>query len=350
MAGPILGVDRGRTAMDRGRTMVNTQSRVWRDGTLVEQDFALAELSERIADDHNLVWLDLLEPHADELSELAEELGFDLHTVEDALAPRERAKAVRHDTRWFILVHALRLGRTEHYESRIRVARVSSFVLPNALITVRTDPDWDIGQVVERWDDNPRLLALGTPGLLHGLLDTVVDGHFEVIEELDDSLEELEDLLFEDETSTRNVQRFTYQLRRELVEVRRICLPMRDVVASVIRGTQDLADWVMPLRGYYEDLNDHVQREGEWTESLRDLVSSIYETNISLADTRMNVVMKQLSGWAAIIAVPTLITGWFGQNIPFLGFGSRLGLWVSVGLIVVCVVILYRVFKTKEWI
>lgn len=330
--------------------MVRTQGRVWRDGTLVERDFPLAELPQRIGDERNLVWLDLLGPTAEELSGLAEELGFDLHTVEDALAPRERAKAVRHDTRWFILVHALRLVGADDYESRIRVARISSFVLPNALVTVRTDPDWDMGQVVERWDGNPRLLTLGTPGLLHGLLDTVVDGHFEVIEELDDSMEELEDLLFEEEASTRNVQRLTYQLRRELVEVRRICLPMREVVSSVIRGTQDLTDWVMPLRGYYEDLNDHVQREGEWTESLRDLVSSIYETNISLADTRMNVVMKQLSGWAAIIAVPTLITGWFGQNVPFLGFGSRSGLWVSIGLIVVCVAILYRVFRTKDWI
>ncbi len=330
--------------------MVHTQSRVWRSGKLVEQGFALAELSDRIADEHNLVWLDLLSPQAHELTELAEELGFDLHTVEDALAPRERAKAVRHDTHWFVLVHALRLVRAPDYESRIKAARVSSFVLPNALVTVRTDPDWDIGRVIERWDDNSRLLALGTPGLLHALLDTVVDGHFEVIQELDDSMEELEDLLFEHATSTRNVQRLTYQLRRELVEVRRICLPMRDVVSSVIRGTQDLADWVMPLRGYYEDLNDHVLRESEWTESLRDLVSSIYETNISLADARMNVVMKQLSGWAAIIAVPTLITGWFGQNIPFLGFGSRTGLWFSAGLIASCAVILYWVFKTKDWI
>lgn len=330
--------------------MVDTRSRVWRDGELVARDFGLDRLVEYIADEHNLVWLDLLAPSSKELARLAGELGFDLHTVEDALAPRERSKAVRHDGRWFVLVHTLGLSAVDGYESRIRIGRVSAFVLANALVTVRTDPEWEMGQVVERWDANPALVRMGTAGLLHGLLDTIVDGHVEVIEQLDDSMEDLEDLLFEDGSSTRNVQRLTYQLRRELVEVRRVCLPMRDVVASVIRGTQDLSNWVMPLRGYYEDLNDHVQREAEWTESLRDLVASIYETNISLADTRMNVVMKQLSGWAAIIAVPTLITGWFGQNIPFLGFGSPTGLWVSTGLIVVCVVTLYRVFKTKEWI
>ncbi|MFT8395712.1 magnesium transporter CorA family protein [Propionibacterium sp.] len=330
--------------------MATTRSRVWREGALVEQDFPLRALSERMGTNGNLVWFDLLDPTADELRELAQQLGFDLHAVEDVLAPRERAKAVRHDKRWFVLVHALQLADTQDYESRVRSVRVSAFVLPNVLVTVRTDPSWGIDQVVGRWDDNPGLIAMGTPGLLHGLLDVVVDGHFEVIEQLDDSMEELEDLLFDEETSTRHVQRFTYQLRRELVEVRRVCLPMRDVVASVIRGTQELVDWVMPLRGYYEDLYDHVQREGEWTESLRDLVSSIYETNLSLADSRMNVIMKQLSGWAAIIAVPTLITGWFGQNVPFLGFGTRTGLWVSTGLIVVCVVTIYRIFKTKGWI
>ncbi|SER59463.1 magnesium transporter [Propionibacterium cyclohexanicum] len=330
--------------------MATVQNCVWRDGRLVEQGFPLDQLSERIADGANLVWLDFLKPQPRQLTELARELGFDLHSVEDALAPRERAKAVRHESHWFILVHALRLVAGADFQSRIRAAKISAFALPNALITVRTDPDWDMGQVVRRWETNPRLVEMGTPGLLHGLLDTVVDGHFEVIERLDDSMEELEDLLFEEEANTRTVQRLTYQLRRELVEVRRICLPMREVVASVIRGSVDLSEWVMPLRGYYEDLHDHVQRESEWTESLRDLVSSIYETNISLADTRMNVVMKQLSGWAAIIAVPTFITGWFGQNVPFLGFGTSTGVWVSTGLIAVCVAVLYGVFKSKDWI
>ncbi len=76
----------------------------------------------------------------------------------------------------------------------------------------------------------------------------------------------------------------------------------------------------------------------------------IFETNLSLNDMRLNVVMKKLSGWAAIIAVPTGVTGWFGMNVPYLGFGQPLGLWLALGIVVVAVVVLYVMFKRYDWI
>ena len=79
------------------------------------------------------------------------------------------------------------------------------------------------------------------------------------------------------------------------------------------------------LDGWYDDLYDHVLRAAEWTESLRDMISSVFETNLSLQDARLNTVMKKLTGWAAIIAVPTAVTGWFGQNVPYPGFGHTSG-------------------------
>ena len=91
-------------------------------------------------------------------------------------------------------------------------------------------------------------------------------------------------------------------------------------------------------------------RAAEWTESLRDLVSSAFETNLALNDERLNTIMKKLAGWAAIIAVPTAITGWFGQNVPYLGFNEPLGLWLSVAAIVVGSLALYLVFKAKDWV
>ena len=124
---------------------------------------------------------------------------------------------------------------------------------------------------------------------------------------------------------------------------------MRDVVNVVVRHGHAMG-WDERLRYYFDDLYDHVQREAEWTESLRDLVGSIFETNLSLNDMRLNVVMKKLSGWAAIIAVPTLVTGWFGMNVPYLGFGQPLGLWLALGIGVVAVSVLYLMFKRYDWI
>ena len=109
-------------------------------------------------------------------------------------------------------------------------------------------------------------------------------------------------------------------------------LPMREVVNTVMRRgwtTRRPAE----LDPYYADLYDHVLRAAEWTESLRDMITSMFETNLSLQDARLNTVMKKLTGWAAIIAVPTAITGFYGQNVPYPGFGTHWGFWVSRSLI-----------------
>ena len=128
--------------------------------------------------------------------------------------------------------------------------------------------------------------------------------------------------------------------------LRRIVLPMREIVNGILRH----APTSNGLDAWYDDLYDHVLRASEWTESLRDMVSSIFETNLSLQDARLNTIMKKLAGWAAIIAIPTAITGWFGQNIPYPGFSEPLGLWLSAGLIVGGVAILYVIFKARDWL
>ena len=174
----------------------------------------------------------------------------------------------------------------------------------------------------------------------------MVDGHFDTIQEIDDETERIEDLLFEDRPMDRSFQRAVYGLRKDLVQLRRVVLPMREVVNGVLRH----APTAGALGVWYDDLYDHVLRASEWTESLRDMVASIFETNLSLTDARLNTIMKKLAGWAAIIAVPTLITSWYGQNIPYPGFSEPTGLYACIALIVVSTVGLYLVFKRQDWL
>ena len=235
---------------------------------------------------------------------------------------------------------------------------MSIFVLPTGVVTVRHEQDpahpvFDIDDVVRRWDDNSDLLRKGSPALLHGVLDVVVDGQFDTIQQLDDAIESLEDNLFDDKSQTRQLQRQlqrdTYRLRKELVELRRIVLPMREVVNTIMRRSTPGTD-TDDLDGWYTDLYDHVIRAAEWTESLRDMVTTVFETNLSLQDARLNTIMKKLTGWAAIIAVPTLVTGWYGQNVPYPGYGNAAGVWTSAVLTVLTSVALYLAFKRRNWI
>jgi len=332
------------------------RTRLWIDGALKTENFPFADVSEHLRESGALIWVDLGNPDRGRLDTLADELGLDRHAVEDVVEHAERTKATRYATHTFLTVYATALGPQVPgaIESRLFTARVSVFVLANCVVTVRHEtnpakPVLDIDEVVRRWDDNSDLMRLGTPALVHGLLDVIVDGQFDTIQQLDDAIESLEDGLFDDRSQTRQLQRDTYRLRKELVELRRVVLPMREVVNTLMRRRADHNDST-ELDGWYTDLYDHVIRAAEWTESLRDMVTTVFETNLSLQDARLNTIMKKLTGWAAIIAVPTLITGWYGQNIPYPGFGESSGVIASAVLNAVLAVALYVAFKRRNWI
>lgn len=207
-------------------------------------------------------------------------------------------------------------------------------------LPIGKDEDTPLEPILARWDGSPELAGHGVGFLVWGLLDVIVDDHFTAVQSLDTAIEELEDLLFDDAQRGTEVQRRSFDLRKSLVMLRRVVLPMRELVNSLMRRDLGVVDATMAP--YFQDVYDHVLRATEWTESLRDLVTTIRETYLTIQGNRMNLVMKKVTSWAAIIAVPTAITGFYGQNIPFPGFGVHWGFWVSSGLIVGVSLGLYR--------
>jgi magnesium transporter len=102
---------------------------------------------------------------------------------------------------------------------------------------------------------------------------------------------------------------------------------------------------------YYQDVYDHVLRAADWTDSLRDLVSTILETNLTIQGNRMNEIMKKVTSWAAIAAVPTVITGYYGMNVRiFPGAGTLFGGVVALVLMTVLVALLYVAFRHRDWL
>lgn len=321
----------------------------WRDGELIDDNVTADEVADVARSDGAIAWVDLLRPSATDLTALAERLDLAPTAVDDILSAHERPKVTRHGRILYFTVYSARLVTDNEHpaEERLVTNRISGLVLPNMLVTIRLDDRFMMEPIVARWQDNQDLLKSGVGALLHGLLDAVVDEHFETIQKLDDEIELLEDALFDDgPTDARFVQR-VYRFRKDLVALRRVVLPMREVVNALVRNrTRDGSD----LDHWYDDLYDHVLRASEWTESLRDLVTTIFEANLSLQDSRLNMIMKKLAGWAAIIAIPTAITGWFGQNVPYPGYDKPLGLWLSVILILVLSGGLFVMFRRRDWL
>ncbi len=326
-------------------TKCQARTRLYRDGRLELEGFPVAEISDHIADESVTIWLDLRNPDHDDLAVLSDEFGLHPLAVEDAGRERQRPKLDRYRSHLFLTAYAARLDTGT---GELATSELAVFVTSRALITVRKDDGLDIGVVVDRWDASPDLAKFGVGYLLHGLLDYVVDGHFEAVQSLDDTVEALEDDLFADTPQSLTVQRRSFELRKSLVLLRRVVIPMREVVNALMR--RDLHVVNEDLMPYYHDVYDHVLRAADWTDSLRDLVTSILETNLTIQGNRMNIITKKVTGWAAIIAVPTFITGFYGMNVPYPGFSEKTGFIVSVGFMLVAGVVLYFVFKRKEWL
>ena len=328
-----------------GSTRAVVRTRVYRAGALERDDFPLAQVSDYLAQADTVVWVDLLAPGPGDLDVVAEELGLHDLAIEDALSQHERPKLDRYASHEFLSMSAVRLDEANR---GLVIGQVSAFVTGRALVTVRHNGGFDLADVISRWDSSADLARHGVAFLLHGLIDHVVDSHFAAVQSLDEEIEELEDLLFDARSRDPEVQRRSFALRKSLVTLRRVVLPMREVVNALMRRDIGIIDAEMVP--YFQDVYDHVLRATEWTESLRDLVTTIVETNLTIQGNRLNVITKKVTSWAAIIAVPTAITGFYGQNVPYPGFARLSGLLTSMALIVVISVGLYVVFKRRDWL
>jgi magnesium transporter len=321
------------------------RTRIYRDGKLVAEDFPVAEISDHVAEEGTVVWCDVGHPAPGDLDMIAEELGLHALAVEDAVQHHQRPKLDRYDSHLFFTAYAVTL---DERTGSLDACEVAAFVTHNALVTVRKDNRYDIDRVVKRWDESADLAGHGVAFLLHGLVDDVVDSHFDTVQALDEYTEQLEDQLFVAAPRDQGVRRRSYELRKSLVLLRRAVLPMREVVNSLLRrDSKIVSDEMVP---YYQDVYDHVLRAAEWTDSLRELIATIRETHLAEQSNRMDVIMKQVTSWAAIIAVPTAVTGFYGQNVPYPGFGQVSGFIASTIVTVGLSIVLYVVFRRKDWL
>lgn len=319
------------------------RSRIYQDGVLAETDFDIERISEIKHGD--FFWLDLVAPDKLTLEKVGDELGLSDFAVEDAFKGRQRPKLEHYESHLFINTYS---AIFDHDALELRTPEIAIFVTKNGLVTVRDDEQFDIDTLTKRWDDQAELAKNGVAFLLWALLDQIVDGYFEVIQKLDGELEELEDLMFGEVRKDTVIQKRSYSLRKALVLLRRVAVPMREVINPILKHENDVIG--NSMFNYFQDVYDHVMRAADWTDSLRDLVTTLLETNLTIQGNRMNLVMKKVTSWAAIIAVPTAITGFYGQNVPYPGFALPFGFWTSSISILVISLTLYFVFKKKDWL
>jgi magnesium transporter len=323
-----------------------TRTRVYRAGRCAEENFDPEQISDHLEHGDCVVWLDVDSTSAADVALIANEFNLNPLAVEDATEGHQRPKVDRYDDHLFISLYDVNLddstGRLESHE-------LALFVAPKYLITVRKSKGYSMDKVVERWDDNKNLGSYGVGYLLWGLLDVLVDGYFEIVEKLDERIESLEDVLFAPTVVSMQIQRQSYDMRKSLVQIRRIIVPTREVLNNLMRRDDQIVPAAM--LPYYQDVYDHVLRAADTMDSLRDLVSTILETNLTIQGNRANEIMKKVTSWAAIAAVPTVVTGYYGMNVlTYPHAGTKVGGWVALGIMAIGVAGLYKLFRRMTWL
>jgi magnesium transporter len=308
-------------------------------------DVEIRDISEVLKQEDRFVWIGLHEPSEELLKEVQGEFGLHDLAIEDAHRAHQRPKLERYDDAVFVVLRTAQMNRETR---QLEFGETHLFVGPRYVVSVRHGPSLGYADVRSRCETTPQLLSKGPGFVLYALMDFVVDHYFPIVETLEDELQALEDAIFGGEFSRETTRRI-YELKRNLLEFKRTVSPLVDVCNRLIRFDLD----VIPedTRPYFRDVYDHVIRINEMVDGLRELLTSALEANLSLISVSQNEAMKRLAGWAAIIAVPTMIAGIYGMNfkrMPELDW--PLGYPVIMGLMVGLCAFLYIRFKRAGWL
>jgi magnesium transporter len=307
-------------------------------------DVPLSQVHELLRENNQFVWIGLHEPSEEVLEQVQREFGLHDLAVEDAHNAHQRPKVEMYEDSIFVVLRTAQINKEHHIE----FGETHFFVGANYIVTVRHGASVSYADVRSRCESAPQMLSKGQGFALYAVMDFIVDQYYPVMHEMEIELESIEDKIFKEKPSRETTEQI-YQLKRELLEVKRAVSPLVDVCNRLMRF--DIKSISEDTRPYFRDVYDHVVRINEMVENTRELLNTALEANFSLISISQNDVSKKFAGWAAIIAVPTMVAGFYGMNFKFIPetewpFGFYAVLLLTVGL---CV-LLYYLFRRSGWL
>jgi magnesium transporter len=266
----------------------------------------LERISDELERPDGFVWVGLHEPSAELLDQMQEEFGLHDLAVEDAAKAHQRPKIEVYGDSLFIALHTAQLinGHIEFGETHIFLGR-------RYLLTVRHDASLSYTPARARCEREPELLQLGPSYALYAVLDFIVDNFMPIVDEFEKELEALEKDIFNESFRRETIQQL-YALKREMVTLRLAVAPLQDILNQLVRFHGSVIH--DEVRLYFRDVFDHAIRVNEATDTVREMLTAAMSVNLALVTVAQGEVVKRLAGWAALVAVPTLVASWYGMN------------------------------------
>jgi magnesium transporter len=306
-------------------------------------DISREDISEYVQRPDCFVWVALYEPETGELEAMQEEFGLHQLAVDDAQSGHQRPKIEEYGNSLFVVLHTIELEG-----KNTRTGEVAIFAGPNYVLSVRHRAKRGFADVRARCETEPELLRHGSGFVLYALMDSVVDRYFPVLDALETEFENLEEQIFSGGLARRNIEAL-YGLKQKLMVLRHASGPLAEGVGKlyggrvphVCHGTQE----------YFRDVYDHLGRINQTIDSIRDAVTTAMGVSVSLIQLQENEMMKRLAGYAALVAVPTLIAGVYGMNFEHMPeLKWTFGYPLAIGAMVAIDVYLFYRFRKAGWL
>jgi magnesium transporter len=318
------------------------------DGTLVDVDLSDAEQLRRAKEkpDH-LIWLDLADPNANDIGMLRDHIGLHELAIEDLETRRQRPKLDSYRGQHVIVAYEATSSRPGGAE--LQLSELHLIIGERYLVTVHWGDSHAVTEVRDRWRQGADSVATSAAGLLYTVLDTLADGYFPLLDRLSERIDRLQDSIFAGgPDSGGTALRSVLQIKRELLELRRVVAPLRDVANTLLR--RDLGVIDEELNPYFQDLYDHLVRVLDNIDLYREMLAAALDANLSVTSNNLNVIVKRLTAFTVILMIPTLIAGIYGMNFHFMPelswpVGYPLALLVMAAVMVGT----YYFFKARDW-
>jgi magnesium transporter len=333
-----------------GSSVVNCVT--YRDGVRTPADDKPVDAVRRMREHGGgFLWLGLHEPTAREFAGIAE--LFHLHplAVEDAIEAHQRPKVERYGDTLFAVFKTVCYVEHEELTATsevVNTGEIMVFVGEDFVITVRHGRHGSLGPLREGLETDPGQLAKGPSAVLHAIADHVVDDFLTVIEAVQADMDQVETDVFAENGARVDPGRI-YQLKRELLELKRAVVPLGRPLEELATRPARVVD--PEIQAYFRDVSDHLLRATEQIAAFDELLNSILQAHLAQVTVAQNEDMRKITAWAAIVAVPTMVCGVYGMNFDHMPeLGWRYGYGLVLGVISVACLVLYRGFRRNGWL
>jgi magnesium transporter len=306
-------------------------------------DIPVADISDYLLQPDTFVWVALKDPTPEELAVMKEEFGLHELAIEDANHGHQRPKVEEYEDELFVVMHLI-----EEKDNKLEVGEVHVFVGPNYILSVRNNSSRDFLGVRARCEREPKMLAKGAGYVLYALMDAVVDRYFPLIEKLETEVEAMEDRIFTKGAASSNIRRL-YRLKRKVTVLKHAVLPLMEAAGKLHSGR--VPEVCAKSRHYFRDVYDHLARINASLDSLREMIGTAIQVNLSMVTIDQTEISKRLAAWAGIFAVATAFAGIWGMNFSHMPeLEWEYGYFAGLGIIVGASTFLSWRFRKARWL